>query len=278
MDYQFGRDSQFSAAAFAIAGENSSGSDSVELFRRVEDKFLLPRAGMPRLLELLNKELEPCYYEPGTRFNAIESVYFDSTALQIFREHFQAETKFKIRLRRYGPNGVWPKKTEPVHLEMKTKSSGVCQKFRLKVENAEMRALFNGQAMPIQKKKEKAIEKRELVNHAITQFSMKPLCRVRYERLAYEKNGLRVTIDDKIQAEILNHVDEYQAEEIVNSPFFAKAKAMRDRFSDGDYVVVEVKHSGTMPNWLNLEMNSIGALRVSFSKYAYSIVNHLLEK
>jgi hypothetical protein len=39
-----------------------------------------------------------------------------------------------------------------------------------------------------------------------------------------------------------------------------------------------VKHSGTMPNWLNREMNAMGALRVSFSKYCYSIVNHLLEK
>jgi hypothetical protein len=192
MDYQFGRNSQFSNVAFAIAGDKSSDSDSVELFRRVEDKFLLPRAEMPRILELLEKELEPSYYEPGTRFNAIESVYFDSSSLQIFRDHFQNETKFKIRLRRYGPNGVWPAKTEPVHLEMKTKSAGVCQKFRLKVENAEHRALFSGKPMPVTKTKEKAVKKRELVNDAITRFHMRPLCRVRYERQAYEKNGLRV--------------------------------------------------------------------------------------
>ncbi len=278
MDYQFGRNSQFSSVAFAIAGESSSESDSVELFRRVEDKFLLPRTELPRILELLDRELEPSYYEPGTKFNAIESVYFDSSSLQIFCDHFRNETKFKIRLRRYGPNGVWPAKTEPVHLEMKTKSGGVCQKFRLKVESAEHRALFCGKPMPVTDTKEKAIVKRELVNDAITRFSMRPLCRVRYERRAFEKNGLRVTIDDKIQAEILNSVSRGEAKEILKAPFFEKAQAMHDRFTDGDYVVVEVKHAGTMPNWLNLEMNAMSALRVSFSKYCYSIVNHLLEK
>jgi SPX domain protein involved in polyphosphate accumulation len=254
-------------------------TDNVESFQRIEDKFLVPRAKASDLMALLERNLDPCYLEPGTEFNLIESVYFDSTNLKFFQEHFaNRQTKYKIRLRRYGPNGEWPAAGKGLHIEMKSKTEGVCHKFRLKLNADETATLVQGKAIPLSfKKKDRAQERIGQINGAILTDQLQPQCRVVYKRKAYERNGIRVTIDDQIRAEILRPVSTELRETILNNAFIKKAQAMRSRFTAGDFVVVEVKHSGVMPQWVRDFLTEIGTEPVSFSKYCFSIFSHLTE-
>jgi SPX domain protein involved in polyphosphate accumulation len=251
----------------------------VESFQRIEDKYLVPREKATELMALLEQHLEPCYLEPGTRFNMIESVYFDSESLKIFQEHFVNKvSKYKIRLRRYGPNGVWPQQGEDTHIEMKLKAGGVSNKFRMKLGSTEISYLERGRKVPLAvKKKVRTQERLGQINEVVARDNLQPLCRVTYKRRAFERDGFRVTIDDRIQAEFLRDIQPTIRSTVLKKAFINKAKEMRQRFTSGDFVVVEVKHSGSMPAWIRSYFTELGCEPVSFSKYAFSIYQHLLK-
>lgn len=257
-------------------------AEDTESFVRIEDKFVIPKTHLPALLNLLNLNLKPSYFEAGTEFNVIESLYFDSESLKVYQDHFKSgANRFKLRLRTYAPNGKYPVETEPVHLEMKQKSDGVCRKFRFKVGPAEKQELLQGKpippAMALRKKKATLRERVLQVNATIGFHKLRPQARITYQRLAFEKDGLRVTVDDKITAEILTPVDAAVCSLVAQSDGFRKAKAMIERYNGGEVVIVEVKHSGTIPTWISEFFATSKIKTASFSKYAYAISRHILE-
>jgi SPX domain protein involved in polyphosphate accumulation len=258
---------------------------SVESFERVEDKFLVPRQNLPELIELLAKHLDKSYLESETDFNLIESVYFDSKSLKIFRDHFsKAKTRYKLRLRRYAPNGLWPDYGKGVHIEMKSKTERICKKFRLKLKFEQLTSLEkSNQLSAPQKKKmsaqELAADRVREINKTIKTDGLTPICRVQYKRLAFERNNFRVTIDDEIKTELLRPIPAQLCYSLLSEDFIGKAKEMRDRFTSGDFVIVEVKHSGIIPQWLRSYLKINGTTNpVSFSKYCYSMFIHMETK
>lgn len=265
-------------------GKQSSVSPGgeTESFVRIEDKYLVPKTYLPQLLELLNSNLDPSYMDEGIRFNMIESLYFDSPSLKVFRDHFKnGISRFKLRLRQYGPNGKFASDTEPVHLEMKQKTDGICSKFRFKVGGEARLALLAGDTLPADfaehKKKKELITARCLqVNSAISDFGLRPQARVTYERQAFERNNLRVTIDDNVRAELLTPLDPAAVEELAQSPEMERAKQMICQYSS-KVLIVEVKHSGHIPKWLQNFFVSSQTEPASFSKYCYSIGKQIIK-
>jgi SPX domain protein involved in polyphosphate accumulation len=257
-------------------------ASETESFVRIEDKYLVSRTHLPKLLLLLNSQLDPSYISDDVLFNKIESLYFDSPALKVFRDHFKSGiSRFKLRLRQYGPNGKFAPETEPVHLEMKQKADGVSQKFRFKVGLMAKLSLLAGETLPVdfaeaKKKKELIAERCLQVNSAISDFGLRPQVRVTYERLAFERNGLRVTIDDNIEAELLTPIEANVVSELLSSTELEKAKQMIAQYSP-NVVIVEVKHPGTTPEWLNTFFADSQTTPASFSKYCYSIGQHIVK-
>ncbi|MBI3534830.1 MAG: VTC domain-containing protein [Deltaproteobacteria bacterium] len=268
--------------------EEEIGSDK-DTFVRVEEKFFLPERNCDFALEVLEKTLEPCYPIVGTKFTKIESVYFDSSSLDIFRSHFYSrDSRFKIRTRKYAPNGMWPtglRELEPAHVELKVKENNICKKSRFQVGPSESTLLMQGSTIAptfdLQIRnpdlKFKTLMKRvDRVNSKLLNFQLKPQSIITYDRKAYEKNGLRITIDQNIQTKILGEV----AEDVKNSIFldshlWTLSQQMRERHKQEKYFVLEVKHSGQIPLWVNELINYTQSQKVSFSKYIFSLSDHL---
>ncbi len=260
-------------------------------FLRMEDKFFVPRRNMPELLDLLRYYLEPSYPDPSTRFTFIESIYFDSPLLDLYQMHFlNQKSRFKVRIRKYLPNGVAfsvSKGSEALFIEVKIKEAGISSKFRLQIGDRDAEALktgmFLGMSPDLQarnlKLDQKKLEKRLLIlNSKIQEFCLRPLARVSYRRHAFEKNGLRMTVDENIQSVIYHELSSsLKSSHKNNVDLLLKSSQMVEQFSPNDFLVLEVKHQGFLPEWVMSLPNQVHCKKVSFSKYAYSISRRLLD-
>lgn len=96
------------SATFSKTHKISDQSGTEERFTRIEEKFFLPQNLRESFLALVENHLPASYPHETTRYTLIESIYFDSHDLRSFTDHFdQLPYRFKMRSRRYGPNGEW---------------------------------------------------------------------------------------------------------------------------------------------------------------------------
>jgi SPX domain protein involved in polyphosphate accumulation len=258
-------------------------SNATDTFSRIEDKFFIPRSRGPELIATLKNRLDSSYPDSATQFNLIESLYFDSGKLDIYRSHFESlDRRFKVRVRRYASNGVW--KDDSVHLELKMKEKGVSKKVRFKIGPNECSLLSLGHRIPLsielmrRNPKQGAItllKRIAKMNAIIARYGLRPQCRVTYMRQAFERDGLRVTLDDQIRYQILSPIDSPTSSRISRSPAWEKASLMRNNFLRADHLVVEVKHAGTIPSWLQEFLAATGASKMSFSKYCFTMSEHM---
>lgn len=261
----------------------SSQTAPADSFTRIEDKFVVPLQHANKLFKLLFNHLELSYFDSGTQFTLIESLYFDSDHLDFYQHHFQQrDVRLKLRIRRYAPNGQWAQGT--AFIEAKQKSNGVSKKERFTIGDHEVQRLKEGKTIELRpqifimnSKMDPGIltEKVEAVNAAITQYKLRPEVSIQYRRLAFEKNGLRVTVDTDIQAEISAAVDQSAVGEIKQQDIWANALAMKSRFSNAENVLCEIKHSGQRPKWFDEFMVGINVNETSFSKYCWIMTNVL---
>src|SRR5271165_1362860 len=81
-------------------------SSDTSLFRRFEDKYIIPKSFKEELVKLLSKHLKTDYPEKDTKFTLMKSTYFDSVNLDMVKHHMsKVADRFKIRTREYAPNG-----------------------------------------------------------------------------------------------------------------------------------------------------------------------------
>jgi len=254
-------------------------------FSRIEDKFFIKASLSSQLIEVIQEHMEPSYPIPGTHYTLIESMYFDSSELSVFKDHFTADNRFKLRTRRYGPNGIW--QNDFILLERKSKEECVTKKFRFQIGNLDYHRLFSGKTIIpseelIDKNPElsskKLLKRVEKVNQDIIRYELRPQCAVTYQRLCFEGSGLRLTIDNRLRANHKHEVDEKTANQIIESPSWSKIQAMRERYLQEQYLILEVKHSGSIPKWVLDFLQSTGSPKVSFSKYCFSISEALLKQ
>jgi SPX domain protein involved in polyphosphate accumulation len=257
-----------------------------ETFVRIEDKFLIPRERSTELFRLLDENLDPSYPNPGMNFNLIESLYFDTDNLDVYRSHFmQLDTRFKMRIRRYATNGEW--KDDAVHLELKAKEMGVSKKARFKIGPSECSVLALGQRLPLSlelvRRNQKLgalvlLKRMSRINNLVTRLSLRPQGKVTYVRRAYERDGLRVTVDDQIRYQMITPPSAAVRQDIAKQEIWKTAQAMRETFRREDHLVLEVKHSGVVPEWVTKFVQGVGREKASFSKYCFSISDHLIEE
>ena len=254
-------------------------------FTRIEDKFFIKAEYFNTFFSVINERLEPCYPDKNTKFTLIESSYFDSNGMDIYKNHFKKnQERFKLRTRRYGPDGTWA--ADDLFLELKLKHHGISMKERLAVSTSDILAIQNGKGIELSdtllqknnKTKPKKIEKRlHRINRLISLFHLQPQCAVTYKRFAFENNGFRVTIDSKIQSELLHQISPSTVVDIFGGESWSQALQMRNMFLQEEYYLVEVKHSGSIPQWCQVLLGICGARKASFSKYCFSITNALSE-
>lgn len=266
-----------------ITGLGGALSSEVGQFARIEEKYLVSKAWLRPLEELLAFRLRPAYPDPETSFTGVESVYFDSSDLQLFQHHFlRPARRFKLRSRRYAPDGRW--ESSSVFLELKEKRDRVTYKSRLSMDPETLdRWVSGGEVSGSARlldlnpglRAEAMRERLARIDRAVLEFGLQPRCRIRYKRLAFERGPIRVTLDSEIEVTTLGQVPRMRLDAIRSSVVGAMAREMRSRLDPERYVILEIKHAGSVPVWLSRFLEERGATDVSFSKYCYGMSQSL---
>lgn len=247
-------------------------------FLRIEDKYLTNGDLKKRVLNSLYENMEPSYLDPQTEFTMIESLYFDSDNLDFFRHHFAKKpTRYKMRIRKYGPDGVW--NTDSYLLELKRKSNGKCKKVRFKISPSDLDSLMRGETLQSLEKiyqlnkavGRKAITQRfNMINDLITEYKLRPVRAIRYKRFAFEKDGFRATVDTELhQIEHINLDQEFSNNIKSEDKTWKKVTKIMNKYGDGNKFVLELKHTGTIPEWTKEMLEKYEIKQTSFSKYCF---------
>jgi SPX domain protein involved in polyphosphate accumulation len=269
-------------------------SSDTSLFRRFEDKYLIPKAFKDELVRLLSKHMKADYPDKGTNFNLMKSVYFDSSNLDMVQHHMsKANSRFKLRTREYAPNGKL-QKNDFAFLEIKAKHGDISDKFRIKVPKDTMETFKKGAPLTptIQLAKMNPnvalpdlVKRVADINQALELFHLRPSCETEYVRRAYTDGtandaGLRVTFDEGVQYKVLDVIPSGISAELSKASEEKSAlMSMIDNYSPKEHIIVEIKHhGGNYPDWLSQFLNDNKLQKTNFSKYCYSIAKHATGK
>jgi hypothetical protein len=254
-------------------------------FKRIEKKFVLSRDEGMELLRMIENRVPPSYPKQGTQFYDVESLYFDSPDLDIYRAHFQVyDGRFKLRTRTYGPNGIWDRSC--VFLEMKIKNREVTEKFRIKLDPATHARLFEAECPELALSRalirtNPSLEFRELshrvkkVDEILCKLKLRPCSRLYYRRKAFENSEIRITLDENIQGELLMDIPAATRMEIFGSSLWTQAQQMHKGYPIARGMVLEIKNEGTLPSWLDEFLRENKTPEARFSKFCYSVTSNI---
>ncbi len=247
-------------------------------FTRIEDKYLIRKEDLHLVLKLLYSQMEPKYLDNTTQYTLIESIYFDSDNLDFYQHHFSnMESRNKLRVRRYAPNGIWS--NGPVQIELKVKKLGLCKKRRFQISQNTLKDINEGKLIEVNKElillnlnmKEDVLEKRvRKVNKLITKYAVKGSMGITYHRLAFEKDNFRATVDSNLEFVQKKALPDSLTNTICNSALWPSAMKLLGKYQHDAFAVLELKHDGSIPAWMVSFLESSAIKKTSFSKYGWS--------
>jgi hypothetical protein len=239
--------------------------------------------------------MAPSYLDPKTQFCEVESIYLDSSSLNSYTSHFQSSeltvrgSRFKIRIRRYFPDGT-AEQSQSALLELKQKVfDGVqskTKKVRFSLGLRDLARLMKGKTVRFVPRllrlnpgitPAQLFQRLVMINKLIRKHGLKPICRITYVRKAFEASGLRVTYDDRIQYQpLVERPGLLVRPGAMRLEQQERAAQMAEQFKSFDGVVLEVKHGGDVPRWLTDFLERTGSGKISFSKYCFSITDQFM--
>ncbi len=225
-------------------------------FRRKERKYIILEHTFDEIVGELEQHIPVYHFENNPGLVNIETTYFDTDDFLLFKEFLiKRKFRFKIRMRRYGYNGVF----QPEYLvEFKVSHSSISSKRRFVlpaqyydafVRNEDLRAEVKeaNQGLVGAQKTYRIIRELFRINN------LQPVLRTCYDRIAFQKQSkrVRVTVDNGIR----------------HTRLLGKAK-----IETLDATVLESKIMGKTPKWHKRMVNSLSLLQQQrFSKYATGI-------
>jgi hypothetical protein len=210
------------------------------IFQRFENKYIISLEQFNKLKVLILKHLEEDKYGLTT----IQSLYFDTPSYLLIRRSIEKpDYKEKLRIRGYGIVN----KDDNIFFEIKKKYDGIVYKRRVVMKEHEAYEMFyNHDCVDSQIKKEIAYFN-ELYD------DLKPRLLMMYDRTAYEKVDLRITVDDNVRFRTDN--------------LNLSSEPIGTRLLPKDQLLLEIKSAGAMPLWLVNFFSENKIYKTSFSKY-----------
>ncbi|MEK7720830.1 MAG: VTC domain-containing protein, partial [Elusimicrobiota bacterium] len=247
---------------------------------RIEDKLLLSNDDAEFLARETEGRMKPSYLHPETKFTLIASWYLDGPELNFFQHHFQkAPKRYKLRIRRYAPDGIW-NDAAPL-LELKSKEDGISKKKRFNLTGEAYEDLMKGrtvtmtaglQAVNQKIAPEKLARRVKKINSLISEFALRPVLKVTYKRYAYEADDFRLTMDRNLEIEDLGFdVPAVVKKRLSASEIWPEAQRLGAKYDRSRHCVVELKHHGTLPAWVEAFIYARKLQKASFSKYCWCI-------
>ena len=217
---------------------------NTEIFRRVEQKYLLNSKQYYKLMKMLSKKKKKDKYFESTICN----IYFDNNNYDLIVNSLEKPLyKGKVRLRSYNVPSI----DSNVFLEIKSKYNGVVGKRRVCITLREFYEYINKGILPNCN--------RQIMNeidYYFKKYDLKPKLFLAYDRLSYyDKDNInfRITFDKNVRS----REDDLKIED-------------GDRgnlYFDEDMYIMELKTLGSLPLWITHILSTLKIYPASFSKY-----------
>lgn len=268
---------------------NKSGKEDQKSYselERIETKYIFNKVDLLAIQAEVEKHLSPAYPNKKTKYVLINTIYLDSPTLDFFKFHsYQMNERIKVRIRKYGSDGIWDKNH---YLEIKEKDHEDVKKYRIQLDNKNVDNVKKGLNLEFNRELEELNSplythtdlKRyiEKYNKIVLKNEITPVLAVNYKRLAYGEGALRVTIDQNISYKKDRIISLSTAQKIKRAVDWGEAKKYIKRYSPQENAILEIKHnSENLPEWLQALLDTYNIKEVKFSKYVYSAASLLKE-
>lgn len=226
------------------------------IFRRVEEKYLLTEDDYNNLMERISSYLEKDKFYEST----ISNIYFDNQNNDLIINSLDKPVyKEKIRLRSYSKR---PDLDSFVFLEKKDKYEGIVGKRRIKMTLKEFYDYLNNH------KYDKSNQIMNEIDYYINYYDLKPTIYIAYDRKSYigkDNSNLRLTIDTNLRSRMSN--------------LKLELGDSGKKYFKNKYYIMEIKTLGAMPLWLVRSLSELNIFPSSFSKYGkiYESIKEELE-
>lgn len=222
-------------------------------FKRKERKYIILEHTFDEIIKEIEKHIPVYSFQDEPPLTNMETIYLDTKDFLLFHEYLNKRFfRFKIRMRRYGHDGIF----KPDYLvEFKIKHKSISSKKRFILPNELYDAFLKGENIlpQIKQANEGKIGTQKtykLIRELIKINNLVPILKTSYERISFQKNSkrVRITVDHNI-----THTGLYGKE---------KNETL-------DATVLESKIMGKSPKWHKKMVNLLSLLRQSrFSKFA----------
>ena len=225
------------------------------VFRRVEEKYLLDKKKLNELFNRINKYIKHDKFYIST----ISNIYFDNKNSDLIVNSLDKPIyKEKIRLRSYTNK---PTLDSEVFFEKKDKYKGIVGKRRIKMTLSDFYNYIDNHEYDDNNQIMKELD------YFIKYYDLVPSIYIAYDRKSYVgkyDNNLRITIDTNLRSRNDNLNLEYGD---INTKYY-----------NNDYFIMEIKTLGSMPLWLVRVLSELNIYPTSFSKYGKIYENNLNNK
>jgi len=217
---------------------------NIEIFKRIEQKYLLSEQDYKRLMERIKNHIEKDKFFQSTICN----IYFDNDNYDLIIKSLEKERyKEKVRLRSYNV----PKLDDNVFFEIKSKLNGVVYKRRVTLTLKDFYNYLDGKELTTSNKQ----IMRE-IDYLYKKYDLKPKYFIAYDRKSYfdkDNNTFRITFDENVRSRQLDLKLE-------------KGDAGKLYFNEKKYIM-ELKTVGGLPLYFTKILSDLKIYPTSFSKY-----------
>lgn len=225
---------------------------AIEVFNRVEKKYLIDEDIYDVFYELILPYMEADAYCADGNFYSIHNIYYDTDTDELIRKSIEKPIyKEKLRLRSYGV----PAMEDIVFLEIKKKFDGVVNKRRTAIRLSEAYEFLDSRIIPEKGEYLNGQVIRE-INYFIDIYKPKPKVFLKYDRKALfgrEDSDLRITFDRNIRTRRDN--------------LRLEAGEEGELLLEEGKILMEIKTTTGFPLWLTSILTEYGINSTSFSKY-----------
>ncbi len=224
-------------------------------FERIEKKFRINSRQYRELLPVLEENMK--YDEHGK--SIICNIYYDTPDYALIRKSIERpKFKEKLRIRSYG----LPDEDAEVFVEIKRKYNGIGYKRRICVPFGKAKKLLEGEEIF---SSQRQIEKEIL--EFVRRYNPKPMVYLTYFRTAMfgkDNEDFRVTVDTDLK---------YRTQ----SPEYPDKSGMNP-ILDEDEIILEIKSTSGIPDWLLEKLNELNIYQAPFSKVGACYSLHIAPK
>ena len=232
---------------------------AIEIFNRVELKYILTQDDVDELIPLLNEKMKSDVYNPDGKTYPVSNVYFDTDSDELIIKSLEKPVyKEKLRIRSYGQV---KDKNETVFLEIKKKFDGVVYKRRSLFTLEGARRFLKDGIVP----DDKVVNCQVIfeIKDLMKRYELKPKVFISYDRLAFfdkENDDFRLTLDKNILTR--------REDLLLDSPVYGESLLKEDEW------LMEAKAFKTFPLWFAQFLSKRKIYNTSFSKYGSEYRNY----